>query len=140
MKKILFICSILLSTIANAQAFKTMRIESSADYSTRKSHNYNVTYSTYNGAKDYVEADFVTNNGDFAISLRKNGYIYNFKDDLNGYYFIGEESGYKSYKIYIRWEHGGEDWGIIDYGERSDGRPKLKILKNGWKVYYPYIE
>lgn len=140
MKKILFICSILMSTMANAQAFKGISIESSSDYSTRKSHDYNVTYSTYRGTKNYITVDFVTYNDDFAFSLRNNGRIYNYLDDLNGYYFIGEESGYKSYKIYIRWDHGGEDWGIINYSERSDGRPKLKILKNGWKVYYPFIE
>lgn len=129
-----------MSTIANAQAFKGLSIESSSDYSTRRSHNYDVTYSTYKGTKDYVNVDFVTYNGDFAISLHNSGRIYNHRDDLYGNYFIGEKSGYKAYKIYIRWDHGGEDWGIIDYGERSDGRPKLRILKNGWKVYYPYIE
>lgn len=127
--------------IKTNSSYSRINIESSDSYRIRKSHDYNITYSTYNGPKSYVAVDFIKNNDDFAYTLCKNGRIYDYINNTEGNYFVADEVGYKIYKVYIRWDHGGETWGTLNYSRRSDGRPKFRINFNGhWYNYSPYTE
>ena len=121
----------------NKSAYTPMSIETRENAKVRKSHDYNVTYSSYDGPKSYVEVEFKRENGSLAYSLSSSGYIWDGINQVSGSYFVGETAGYKIRKVYIRWEHGGETWGTLNYGERSDGRPKFHI---NHKVYSPIIE
>lgn len=115
--------------LKTGSAYKTMHIESYEAQGIRKSHDYNVTYSTYNGVRSYVKADFKYDR-ELAYSLFKNGIIYDYKLDIEGTYCVGEKCGHETYKVYIRWEHGGETWGTLKYS-RYDGKPSFTIYKAG---------
>lgn len=150
MKKILFVIilgfmfnSILAQgryNIKTGSAYQSINVESKETYNIRKSHNYEESYSTYEGTKSYVTVDFVKSDGNIAYSFYQNGHIYDHTRDFGGSYFVADECGYKSYKIYIRWNHGGEEWGYLNYSERRDGMPNLRIYiqGNGHK-YSPYV-
>ena len=126
--------------LKTGSAYQSINVESKNTYNIRRSHNRKEGYSTYEGSKSYVRVDFIRKNGDRAFSFYQNGSMYDWIRNLSGSYFVANECGYKSYKIYIRWDHGGEAWGFLDYSERSDGRPKLHIYISGdGYVYSPYV-
>ena len=134
------VCAQGIYNIKTGSAYQSLNIESQDTYNIRKSHNYEEGYGTYEGTKSYVRVDFIRSNGDAAFSLYQNGRIYDYIRDVSGSYFVANECGYKSYKSYIRWDHGGEAWGFLNYSERSDGMPKLHIYISGkGYVYSPYV-
>lgn len=130
-----------ISITANAQAFKTINIESSEHYYQRKSGNYdNNPYSNYYGPKSYIDIQFVNKNGDIMFSFRANGRVVNYKDGVQGYYFIAPSESYKRSDVYIRWDHGGELKCELDYSRRSDGKPYYRhkvSYGSGTLVYAP---
>lgn len=122
-------------------AYKGLSIESESDYKTRKSRDYSISFSTYSGTKLYIKCDFVDGYGYSRYFLNMSGYIYDSQKDCSGEYFIGEETGYKMYPVYVRWEHGGEQVYYLDYSRRSDGWPVFKyVSSSGWKIFNPDTE
>jgi len=124
----------------SAQAYKGLNIESFESYNYRRNHKNEITYSNYNGSKSYIEAKFIKKNNDAAFSFYNDGRIYDFRNShRKGWYFVGEEMDYKCYKVYIRWNDGGETTGKLDYYKRADGRPVFGIKKfdGGYSIYRP---
>lgn len=126
--------------IRQRSAYTPMQIESKENEQVRKSHNHNIGYSTYSGERQYISAEFKCSDGNIAFELCQNGFIYDHKRKQSGYYCIGEQSGYKIFKVYIRWCHGGETWGTLNYSERTDGRPKFRVkIGSSMYVYQPLL-
>lgn len=145
MKKILLI--IVICIISNTSvfgqrfgnAYKGLSIESESDYEARKSRDYSITFSTYSGPKTYIQCNFVDGHGYCRYYLYRNGSIYDSQNDCLGDYFVGTESQYKLYTVYVKWYHGGEQVCYLDYSRRSDGMPVFKYVTSsgGWKVFKP---
>lgn len=123
-------------------AYSSINIESKQDYDYRQSHQGQdeATYSSYTGEKNYIFSSFYSRDYSLAYKLTSDGRIIDYKNDILGRYFVGEKMYYKCYKVYIRWDHGGETSGSLNYGERTDGKPKFRIKKgtgSGMSVYNP---
>lgn len=122
-------------------AYQTISIEPYEQYRYRNSQRgvKQDTYQTYKGDKNYVDCAFVNSEGKLVYKLLESGRIYDYSKDIYGKYFVGENMYYKCDKVYIRWDHGGETTGNLNYGERSDGRPKFRIRVGSHDyVYQPY--
>ena len=139
---LLLLCVLFFSYSAFAQsAYKSINIESKESYEYRKSNRgrQQSTYSSYTGNKSHVDCSFINSKKDLAYSLYSSGVIYDHQKELRGRYFVGEEMYYQCYKVYIRWDHGGETTGSLSYGERSDGKPKFRItIGSSRSLYQPY--
>lgn len=142
MKKILLVItmSILCQVVAYGQAFKGLGIESETDYSVRRSRDRSITFSTYSGAKDYIECSFVDNGGTYYFQLFLNGYIYDCQAGRGGAYFVGEETGYLMFPVYVRWNNNIEKVYYLDFNKRSDGLPVFKYVSSGgWSIFHPIL-
>ena len=138
-KYLLLICVLAVSyPVFSQSAYTQFKIQSREDYEYEKSQRYvqRDTYSTYTGRKQWVSCEFRYSNGEKSYGLYSNGRIYDFSDGLYGHYFVGEEMYYKCYKVYIRWDHGGETTGSLNYKERSDGKPVFRIKIGGSTKWY----
>lgn len=125
----------------NKSSYNPISVETREQANVRRSHNKNVTYSTYEGAKSYCSVRFKSSTGYLTYALYNNGYIWDEIHQVSGYYFVGEQAEYKTYKVYIRWDHGGETWGTLSYGERTDGWPKFRInYGSRTYIYSPIVE
>lgn len=142
MKKILLVItmSILCQVVAYGQAFKGLGIESQTDYSVRRSRDRSITYSTYSGEREFIECNFVDNNGAYCFQLFLNGYIYDCQTGRGGMYFVGESTGYKMFPIYVRWNNNVEKVYYLDFSRRSDGLPVFKyVSSSGWLIFHPVL-
>lgn len=148
MKRILFLLSVLaLSIPSYAQwlnmktkpAYSQHKVQSREDYEYEKSERYTprTSYDSYTGPRTFVSCRFRTSDYTEAYVLYSNGRIYDNRNG-NGYghYFVGEEMYYKCNKVYIRWDHGGESTGSLNYKERSDGKPVFRIKIGAYTKYY----
>ena len=126
MKRVLLIFTLVFtSTILSAQAFHSISIESQDD-SNAQNKEY-IEMSFYNKDKTQLMYDFYSD-----------GDIYYGIDDIWGKYYVGEEIGYKRYRVYIRWNHGGKTEGWLDYATLSSGKPIFKrSISGGTQVNYP---
>lgn len=143
MKKILFLINILILSvpICAQSAYKTIKIESLQDYEYRQSQRgqEEKTYSSYTGEKQYISCSFFNKTNNICYKLTPQGRIIDYRNEISGNYFVGEEIYYKCHKVYIRWEHGGETIGRLNYGERTDGKPILGIkgYSGAYSIYNP---
>ena len=117
-------------------AYKSLNIESDSEYRARK--NYNKS-SDENVERTYIRAVFeIRGTEQLAYAFYMDGTVYDYRNNTSGSYYVGASAGYKIDKIHIRWEHGGKQDGILNYQNRSDGKPKLSLYTStGTKVYYP---
>lgn len=139
---IIFVCFLGMQLPTFAQsAYQKINIEPYEQYQYRNSQR-NVeqkTYRSYKGEKSYVDCSFKNSEGTLVYKLSGNGRIYDCSNNIYGNYFVGENMYYKCDKVYIRWDHGGESTGSLNYSERSDGRPKFRIKVGSHNyVYQPY--
>lgn len=141
MKRVLLIFTLVFtSTILSAQAFHSMSIESQDDYNARKyMSNSDNEYDSNAQNKEYIEMSFYNKDKtQLMYDFYSDGDIYYGIDDIWGKYYVGEEIGYKRYRVYIRWNHGGKTEGWLDYATLSSGKPIFKrSISGGTQVNYP---
>ena len=140
MKKILLICLVafaggLACNDLYAQ-YIPLNIESEDNYRARKSFQDNAPSADV--VKTYISADFQDSKSNLAYAFWNDGIVKDYLHNISGTYYVGEAVGYQISKVYIRWNHGGTQNATLNYGERSDGRPVLRVYTNsGTFVYKP---
>lgn len=113
-----------------------INIESEENYRARKSFQNNTPPA--NVVKTYIRADFKDSKSNLAYAFWNDGIVKDYLHNISGTYYVGEAAGYQISKVYIRWSHGGTQNATLNYGERSDGRPVLRVYSNsGTFVYKP---
>lgn len=146
-KVFLIVCMVILSYPTFAQnpyqglgsAYHGINIESQDHYEYRRSSRANTySYSSYSGPKTYISCSFYNRNNKICFEFKKTGIIKDYRYNTIGQYFVGENMYKQCYKVYIRWEHGGETTGSLDYRSRKDGKPKFTIENpSGYSTYLP---
>lgn len=114
-----------------------LSIESEEDYHARKSYTPSQSQTRQNWL---LTCSFERNSDKkLCYSFDAYGNVYNYIDNISGTYYVGDEYGYKSYYVHIRWQHGGSQLAQIKFHERTDGFPNLYMKRSdgSYRKYRP---
>ena len=111
-----------------SQAYMPLNIESEEDYRARKSYTPSQSQTKQNWL---LTCSFERKSDkQLCYTFDGAGNVYNYINNISGSYYVGDECGYKTYYVHIRWQHGGSQLAKVNFYERSDGFPNLYIKRS----------